>query len=58
MQAALLAAAAEATAAQRQSAIAEDAVCLAKLAQEGVAILPAEEIDLAAFRAAVSENID
>ena len=41
MQAALVAAAAEATAAQRQSAIAEDAACLAKLAQEGVAIVPA-----------------
>jgi TRAP-type C4-dicarboxylate transport system substrate-binding protein len=54
LQAALLAAAAEATAAQRRFAIAEDAACLAKLAQEGVAIVPAEDIDLAAFRAAVA----
>jgi TRAP-type C4-dicarboxylate transport system substrate-binding protein len=53
LQAAVQAASAEATAAQRQSAIAEDALCLARLKQEGVAIVPAEEIDLAAFRAAV-----
>jgi TRAP-type C4-dicarboxylate transport system substrate-binding protein len=55
MQSTLLAAAAEATTAQRQWAIAEDALCLARLRQEGVAIVPAEDIDLAAFRAAVRE---
>jgi TRAP-type C4-dicarboxylate transport system substrate-binding protein len=55
MQSTLLAAAAEATTAQRQWAIAEDALCLARLRQEGVAIVPPEEIDLAAFRAAVRE---
>jgi TRAP-type C4-dicarboxylate transport system substrate-binding protein len=55
MQSALLAAAAEATTAQRQWAIAEDALCLERLRQEGVAVVPAEEIDLAAFRAAVGE---
>jgi TRAP-type C4-dicarboxylate transport system substrate-binding protein len=49
----LLAAAAVATAAQRQSAIAEDTLCLAKLAEAGVAIVGPEEIDLAAFRTAV-----
>ena len=54
MQSALLAASAEATAAQRQLAIAEDALCLERLERDGVAIVPAEEIDVAAFRAAVS----
>lgn len=53
-QSALLAASAEATAAQRQLAIAEDALCLARLREDGVAIVPAEEIDVAAFRAAVA----
>jgi TRAP-type C4-dicarboxylate transport system substrate-binding protein len=55
MQSALLAAAADATTAQRQWAIAEDALCLERLEQEGVAVVPAEDIDLAAFRAAVRE---
>jgi TRAP-type C4-dicarboxylate transport system substrate-binding protein len=54
LQAALRSAAADATAAQRQSAIEEDALCLERLKAEGVAIVPAEEIDLAAFRAAVA----
>jgi len=55
MQATLAAATADATTAQRQWAIAEDALCLARLRRDGVAIVPAEEIDLAAFRAAVRE---
>jgi TRAP-type C4-dicarboxylate transport system substrate-binding protein len=55
MQSALLAAAADATTAQRQWAIAEDALCLERLRQDGVAVVPAEAIDLAAFRAAVRE---
>jgi TRAP-type transport system periplasmic protein len=54
MQSALLTASAEATAAQRQLAIAEDALCLERLERDGVAIVPAEEIDVAAFRAAVA----
>jgi TRAP-type C4-dicarboxylate transport system substrate-binding protein len=53
MQRALRTAAADATAAQRQWAIDEDALCLERLKAEGVAIMPAEEIDIAAFRAAV-----
>ena len=53
IQAAVLAAAADATAVQRQWAIDEDALCLERLKAEGVAIVPAEEIDIAAFRAAV-----
>jgi TRAP-type C4-dicarboxylate transport system substrate-binding protein len=52
---AVLAAAADATAVQRQWAIEEDALCLERLKAEGVAIVPAEEIDFAAFRAAVSD---
>jgi TRAP-type C4-dicarboxylate transport system substrate-binding protein len=55
MQADVRAAAADATAAQRQWAIDEDALCLERLKAEGVAIVPAEEIDLAAFRAALAE---
>jgi TRAP-type C4-dicarboxylate transport system substrate-binding protein len=55
MQSALASAAADATAAQRQWAIAEDALCLERLRQEGVAVVPAEDIDLAAFRATVRE---
>jgi TRAP-type transport system periplasmic protein len=51
-QGAVRAAAAAATTAQRQWAIEEDALCLERLRQEGVAIVPAEAIDLAAFRAA------
>ena len=53
LQAALRSAAADAAAAQRQWAIDEDALCLERLKAEGVAIVPAEEIDFAAFRAAV-----
>jgi|SRR5262245_22504543 len=49
----VLAAAADATAAQRQWAIEEDALCLERLKGEGVRIVPAEEIDFTAFRAAV-----
>jgi TRAP-type transport system periplasmic protein len=49
----VLAAAADATAAQRQWAIEEDAACLERLEAEGVSIVPAEEIDFTAFRAAV-----
>ena len=55
IQSAVLAAAADAAAAQRQWAIDEDAVCLERLRREGVAIVPAEEIDFAAFRALVSD---
>jgi TRAP-type C4-dicarboxylate transport system substrate-binding protein len=47
------AAAADATAAQRQWAIDEDAICLERLRAESVEIVPTGEIDLAAFRAAV-----
>ena len=54
MQSALLAASADATAAQRQWAIDEDALCLEQLRRDGVAVVPAEEIDLVAFRAAVA----
>jgi len=55
MQSALAAAAADATKAQRQWAIAEDALCLERLRQDGVTVVPAEEINLAAFRTAVGE---
>jgi TRAP-type C4-dicarboxylate transport system substrate-binding protein len=54
VQSSVLAACAEATAAQRQLAIAEDEVCLERLRRDGVAIVPAAEIDFAAFRAAVA----
>ena len=54
-QSAVLAACAEATAAQRQLAIAEDELCLEQLRRDGVAIVPAAEIDFAAFRAAVAD---
>jgi tripartite ATP-independent transporter DctP family solute receptor len=54
LQAALRSAAADTTAAQRQWAIEEDALCLQRLRADGVAIVPAEAIDLAAFRAAVA----
>ena len=50
----MLAASAEATVAQRQLAIAEDALCLERLRQDGVAIVPAEDIDFAAFRGTVA----
>jgi TRAP-type C4-dicarboxylate transport system substrate-binding protein len=53
-QAAVLVACTEATAAQRQLAIAEDELCLEQLRRDGVAIVPAAEIDFAAFRAAVA----
>jgi len=52
LQSAMLAAVADSTSAQRQWAIEEDALCLERLRREGVAIVPAEEIDFAAFRAA------
>jgi TRAP-type C4-dicarboxylate transport system substrate-binding protein len=54
LQSELLAAAADATAAQRQSAIDEDALCLEQLRRDGVAIVPAAELDVATFRAAVA----
>jgi TRAP-type transport system periplasmic protein len=53
-QSAVLAACADATAAQRQLAIAEDEVCLEQLRRDGVAIVPAAEIDFAAFREVVA----
>jgi TRAP-type C4-dicarboxylate transport system substrate-binding protein len=56
LQAGLRSAAADATAAQRQAAVEEDALCLERLKADGVAIVPAEEIDLAAFRAAVGRG--
>jgi TRAP-type transport system periplasmic protein len=49
----LLAAATEATRVQRRLAIEEDDRCLARLRHEGVAVVAAEDIELAAFRAAV-----
>jgi TRAP-type C4-dicarboxylate transport system substrate-binding protein len=52
LRSAVAAASADATAAQRRFAIAEDALCLERLRKEGVAIVPGEAIDLAAFRAA------
>jgi TRAP-type C4-dicarboxylate transport system substrate-binding protein len=52
LQAALLAASADATAAQRRFAVDEDALCLERLEREGVAVVRPEEIDMAAFRAA------
>jgi TRAP-type transport system periplasmic protein len=45
---------AQATAKQRALAQAEDARCLALLEADGVAVVPAEDIDFAAFRAAVA----
>jgi TRAP-type C4-dicarboxylate transport system substrate-binding protein len=54
LQSAVLAAARDATVAQRRFAIDEDELCLARLRQEGVAIVEPEEIDFAAFRAAVA----
>jgi TRAP-type C4-dicarboxylate transport system substrate-binding protein len=55
VQAGVLAAAADATTAQRQWAIDEDAVCLERLRREGVTIVPPEQIDFPAFRALVSD---
>jgi C4-dicarboxylate-binding protein DctP len=48
------AAVARATSQQRALAQAEDARCLALLAEEGVAVVPADAIDFAAFRTAVA----
>jgi TRAP-type C4-dicarboxylate transport system substrate-binding protein len=53
-QAGLRAIAHETTRTQREFAMAEDARCLAILKQDGVAVVPAEEIDWPAFRAAVA----
>jgi TRAP-type C4-dicarboxylate transport system substrate-binding protein len=50
-QAALRAAIAEATARQREFAVAEDARCLAVLRADGVGVVAADSIDIAAFRA-------
>jgi TRAP-type C4-dicarboxylate transport system substrate-binding protein len=55
LQASVLAASTDATAAQRQWAIDEDALCLDRLRAEGVAIVQPEAIDLAAFRALVTD---
>ncbi|HET9902562.1 MAG TPA: TRAP transporter substrate-binding protein [Xanthobacteraceae bacterium] len=54
LQEALRSAAAEATEAQRAFAQAEDAQCRAVIDAAGVGILEAEEVDLAAFRAAAA----
>jgi TRAP-type transport system periplasmic protein len=54
VQAAVLAAASEATAAQRRFAVEEDELCLARLRRDGVAIVEQEGIDFAAFRAALA----
>jgi tripartite ATP-independent transporter DctP family solute receptor len=54
VRAALTAAMPRATARQRALARAEDARCLAVLANDGVAVVPADGIDFAAFRAAVA----
>jgi C4-dicarboxylate-binding protein DctP len=51
---ALTAAMAQATARQRALAEAEDARCLMLLENDGVAVVPADRIDFAAFRAAVA----
>ncbi len=53
-QATVTAALEQATVRQRGFANAEDAQCLAALQQDGVAIVPAAEIDFAALRAAVA----
>ena len=54
LQSAVLAAARDATVAQRRFAIEEDELCLERLREAGVAIVGPEEIDFAAFRAAVA----
>jgi TRAP-type C4-dicarboxylate transport system substrate-binding protein len=54
---ALVAAAAEATAKQRDFAQAEDARCLELLAADGVAVVAADEIDRAAFKAKLAPII-
>jgi tripartite ATP-independent transporter DctP family solute receptor len=58
VQAAVTAAMADATAQQRTFAIAEDAQCLALLQRDGVAVVPADEIDMAAFRTAVAPIVE
>jgi TRAP-type C4-dicarboxylate transport system substrate-binding protein len=58
VQATVTAAMAQATAQQRAFAIAEDAQCLAVLQKDGVAIVSADEIDFAAFRAAVAPIVE
>ena len=59
LQSAVRAAAADATAAQRRFAIEEDELCLERLRQDGRRHRgPAEEIDFAAFRAAVAGRCD
>lgn len=57
-QDALRAAVDAATKRQRTLAIAEDARCLDLLARDRVAVVPAEEIDFAAFRAAVAPVVE
>jgi TRAP-type transport system periplasmic protein len=54
VQEAVRAAFVEATAAQRGFAIEDDAVCLATLRADGVTVVGPDEIDFAAFRAAVA----
>jgi TRAP-type transport system periplasmic protein len=53
-RATLIASVARATSQQRMLAEAEDARCLALLAKDGVAVVPADAIDFAAFRTAVA----
>jgi TRAP-type transport system periplasmic protein len=54
VQSAVLAASSSATAAQRRFAVDEDTVCLQRLRDDGVTIVAATEVDVAAFRAAVA----
>ena len=54
IRATLTAAIARATSQQRTLAEAEDTRCLALLAKDGVAVVPADAIDFAAFRTAVA----
>ncbi len=56
LQAAVQSAATAATTAQRGFAIEEDELCLVQLRRDGVAIVGPEEIDVAAFRAAVARG--
>jgi TRAP-type transport system periplasmic protein len=53
-QAALRAAAVDATALQRELATADDTHCLARLREDGVMVVPPQEIDSEAFRRAVA----
>lgn len=57
VQAAIRAAATEATAAQRRFAAEEDDACIAALEADGVTIVPAGEIDRGAMRAAVADIV-